>query len=164
MSHHDNHQQEGALVVLEPHVARQQAMRDRMVYKVDADIRASTVAEWDELEAKKLAEKAADAKRTMGKYGASLQALSELYHRLEGASDLSAAEKATTEALVREHQRVMAEALRQFCGESVDAERVVSEDTTRLRESISSQLRSRRGRHARTQPRDGNGQFAPEQD
>jgi hypothetical protein len=167
MSQHDNHQQNGALIVIEPHVTRQRAMLNRMTYEADADLRQSTAAEWDELDAKKLAEKAADANRTLGKYGASLEALADLYHRLEGASELSAAERATTEAVVREHQRVMAESLRQFCGDGVDAEHIVSEDTAKLRESIAN--RSRRGRHARTQPRDDDGQFSsrrlpPEQD
>ena len=57
----------------------------------------------------------------MGKYAASLEALADLFPRLEGERDLTSAERAMTESLVREHQRVMAETLREFCGDSVDA-------------------------------------------
>jgi hypothetical protein len=167
MSYRDN-QQNGAITVFEPRSARNRAILDRMAFSSDAEIRASEKAERDELEAKKLAEKAVDAKRTMGKYAASLEALADLFRRLEGERDLTSAERAMTESLVREHQRVMAETLREFCGDSVDAERLVSDDTGKLRECIASQLGSRRGRPSSDQHRDETGKlpnrFCPDQD
>ena len=167
MSYRDN-QQNGALTVFEPRSARNRAILDRMAYTSDAEIRASEKAERDELEAKKLAEKAVDAKRTMGKYAASLEALADLFRRLEGERDLTSAEGAMTESLVREHQRVMAETLREFCGDSVDAEKAVSTDTAKLRDQIAKQLDTRRNGSSSEQYRDETGKlpsrFSPEQD
>jgi hypothetical protein len=113
-----------------------------MTFESDVDVRTREQGDKDELETAKLAAKAGDAKRAMEKYATGLASIADLLRRME-AEDMTAAEVAITQQMVMEYQKAVTAAVAEFCG-NIDAEKVVTQDVEKLRQSMQGNGRRRK--------------------